>query len=219
MRAVGTLFCLMLALNVAFAQGSGIRSDPIAIPLESMPDVTSEWELLVMPGRNMEPTIQWKALLLFVPLRLAGRAPQVGEVVSYDVPNLRLAPDQDPTESKNRLTFIMRVVGVPGDKIEIQKGLLIRNGSPVSELYASLVDSPFGTRSFPEVEVPAESLFVMGDNRGNSNDSRLNGPIRLDRVRGIARYIGEVPERSNVSRGWRPLTPNPSFKRTPDGAA
>ena len=209
MRTIGTFFGLLLALNVAFAQGSGIRSDLIAIPLESMPEVTGEWELLVMPGRNMEPTIRWKALLLFVPLRLAGQPPQVGDVVSYDVPNLKLAPDQDPTESKNRLTFIMRVVGVPGDTIEIQRGLLIRNGSPVSEPYASLVDSPFGTRSFPEVEVPADSLFVMGDNRGNSNDSRLNGPIPLSRIRGIARYIGEVPDSSNVSRGWRPLSPNP----------
>jgi signal peptidase I len=199
---------LVLTINESYAQVDSIRSNPITIPLHSIPDVTSEWELLVMPARNMEPTIPWKTLLLFAPLRLTQRTPQYGDVISYDISNANLTPDQDAAKSKKRITYIMRVVGIPGDKIEIRNGILNRNGLAIAEPYANLLESSLGTRSFKEIQVPEKSIYVLGDNRGNSDDSRLNGPISLDRVQGIAKYIGEVRNDSSVSYNWRPLSLN-----------
>lgn len=70
--------------------------------------------------------------------------------------------------------YIKRLIGLPGDKVEIQAGEVWVNGSKLSEPY---VDSKMNLsqRSQPVVEVPARSYYVLGDNRDNSSDSRVWG--------------------------------------------
>jgi len=80
--------------------------------------------------------------------------------------------------------FIKRVVGLPGDTITCRNGFLYRNGQKVEEPY---LDQGTQTENCnrPTKVGPGE-LFVMGDNRGNSQDSRSFGPIRRDDVVGRA---------------------------------
>jgi signal peptidase I len=79
--------------------------------------------------------------------------------------------------------FIKRVVGLPGDTITCRGGKLIRNGQPVTERY---LDPGTETQSCPRTTVGPGQLFVMGDNRTNSQDSRAFGPIEESDVVGRA---------------------------------
>jgi signal peptidase I len=80
--------------------------------------------------------------------------------------------------------LIKRVVGVPGDEIEVRSGTLLVNGEPQNEPYLNREipdDSFFGPSRLSEGEV-----FVMGDNRANSADSRVFGPLPVENIEGEA---------------------------------
>ena len=86
----------------------------------------------------------------------------------------------------HRQTFIKRVIGLPGDRIHIENKQVFRNGEPLTEPYVTHVasmDSRDAMRdNFPETVVPANSLFVLGDNRDNSLDSRYFGFVSRDDI-------------------------------------
>ena len=134
--------------------------------------------------------------------------PQRGEIIVFKYPE---------NESKN---FIKRVVGVPGDKIEIRHGRLFINDQPVQVLARGafeereqgtgphyyekprLFEEQLGivkheiqylrdqsNYDFGPKLVPAESVFVMGDNRDNSQDSRFWGVVKYDKILGRALII------------------------------
>jgi len=95
-----------------------------------------------------------------------------GDVIVFHYP-------LDPTKS-----FIKRVVAVAGDRVRIDQGVLYVNRALVPEPY---VPAQFrDERSYPEVEVPAGSYFVLGDHRSLSNDSREFGPVSQEYVSGKA---------------------------------
>jgi signal peptidase I len=81
-----------------------------------------------------------------------------GDVVVFSYP-------RDPSKS-----FIKRVLGVPGDEIEIRDGAVVVNGERVEEPY--IKPEYMDARSFPKVVVPEGEYFVLGDHRNSSNDSR-----------------------------------------------
>lgn len=79
--------------------------------------------------------------------------------------------------------LIKRVVGLPGDTVEGQNGQVLVNGQPLAEPY---LDEGVVTTDFPPTEVPEGHLFMMGDNRGDSRDSRFFGPIDESTIVGRA---------------------------------
>ena len=78
--------------------------------------------------------------------------------------------------------FVKRVVGLPGDRVAVSGGLLYLNGKAVDEPY---IDYP-PAYEMAEYTVPEDMYFVLGDNRANSNDSHLIGPIEKNQVVGHA---------------------------------
>jgi signal peptidase I len=83
-----------------------------------------------------------------------------------------------------REDLIKRVIGLPGETIEISAGVVYIDGRPLNEPYARL-----STGDSPSRRLSADEYFIMGDNRANSKDSRLFGPIPRDSIVGRAWII------------------------------
>jgi signal peptidase I len=98
-----------------------------------------------------------------------------GDVVVFKYP-------QDPTKS-----YIKRVIGVAGDRVRIDAGRVFVNGQQLYEPYVRR--SARDDRSLPETTVPADSFFVLGDQRNMSQDSRDFGAIPQESVYGKAVFV------------------------------
>ena len=92
------------------------------------------------------------------------------------------------SRNENNDLFIKRVIGIAGDKIQIKNGKVYINGNIASEPYLTnntiTTSGPFiGNRVYT---VPKDYVFVLGDNRSNSTDSRFFGPVNIDDIKGHA---------------------------------
>lgn len=157
-----------------------------------------------IPSESMVPTLQVGDRVLVNRLADRWSDPQVGQVVVFYPP---AGAEMSPTRCGNseegfstakvcgrpagdpvkQMPYIKRVVAVGGDTVAVRGGRLIRNGKAVQERYAQLCPDGPAFCDFPEpVKVPAGHLFMMGDNRGHSNDSRFWGPVPRSYVIGRA---------------------------------
>ena len=129
----------------------------------------------LVQGVSMEPTLHDGERLLVDKVTYRLREPMRGEIVVFGYP-------KEP-----RRKFIKRVVGLPGDIVEIRNRTLYINGEPVEEEYIrGPMYQPFGP-----VQVPEGTYFVLGDNRNNSEDSRFPdvGPIPREYIVGRALLV------------------------------
>ena len=121
-------------------------------------------------GLSMEPHILSGEYVLINTFAYRLGQPRRGEIVAFR------------HEGDARAIFIKRVVGLPGDRVRIVRGQVFLNGSRLDEPYVQHADD----RSFAETTVPAASVYVLGDNRAESEDSRFFGPVSDDRLMGRA---------------------------------
>ncbi len=121
--------------------------------------------------------------------------PKRGDIVVFKFP-------QDP-----KMDFIKRVVGIPGDTVECRNKVVYVNGEPEASAYAVHKDA-FILRNNPRdnfgpIKVPADSLFVMGDNRDRSNDSRFWNFVNYSELRGKAFMIYWSWNKDDFAVRWR----------------
>ena len=129
-------------------------------------------ELYVVDGPSMRPTLESEERLVVNKFVYRFRVPEKGEVLVFQYP-------RDPSRD-----FIKRVIATPGDTIEIHEGRVLVNDQLLTEDY--ILEK---TRSeFPKMTVPEGRIFVMGDNRNNSEDSRFAdvGFVPYDLIKGKA---------------------------------
>ncbi len=101
-----------------------------------------------------------------------------GDIIVFEPPDSWTTEDGTP--------FIKRVIGVGGDVVEIKDGRVVINGTPIEEPYIFERQPTDATGPASTFQVPRGELFVMGDHRGSSADSRVFGPIPRERVIGRA---------------------------------
>lgn len=121
---------------------------------------------------SMKPTLQPGEFLLVNRVAYKIGEPSIGDIVVFHAPG---ASDLD---------YIKRVVGLPGDHVEISDGLVYVNDQPLYEPYIS---DP--SRYSGEWDVPPDQLFVLGDNRNNSSDSHMWGFVPFEDIVGRALLI------------------------------
>jgi signal peptidase I len=124
-------------------------------------------------GQSMEPNLhtQQRVLVEKVTYRFL-HAPQRGDIVVIDLDK----------ENKSDDMLIKRVIGLSGDTIEIRSGEVYIDGERLEEQWTTNL----GGGSYGPAIIPPLHVFVMGDNRGASNDSRSFGPVHVDNLVGRA---------------------------------
>lgn len=128
-------------------------------------------EVYRVHGSSMEATLITGERVLVNKFLLAYiREPRQGDIIVFQYPR---QPDRD---------FIKRVVAVAGDKVVIRTGKVYVNG----QLFPEAPTVLRADEDMEEIVVPPDSVWVLGDNRNNSEDSRMFGQVPLKNIRGLA---------------------------------
>jgi signal peptidase I len=151
-----------------------------------------------IPSESMVPTLSIGQRVLVNRLGNNFGDPNIGDVTVFHPPagaenakecGVAREPGQAcnrPTAEKADVNFIKRIVAGPGDKLAIEGGHVIRNGKRQSEPFIRDCGEGDDCNLPNAITIPADHYFMMGDNRGASDDSRFWGPIPRDWIIGNA---------------------------------
>jgi signal peptidase I len=148
---------------------------------QSIPAQAAE-ESLVVIGASMEPTLHCARPALGCK---SGRRDEVAIKDEAQIERREIVAFQVGVKARRECgaggRFIKRVIGMAGDRISIRDGAVYLNGRKLREPYANGPTDGAG-----EYDVPAQHVFVLGDNRAQSCDSRIWGPLAVRRIVGVA---------------------------------
>ncbi len=142
----------------------------------------------VVDGPSMEPNLHRGQMLLISRIGISGFSRQAYASTHPETPMnaegwvpprgaiVTLVHPTDPTTM-----LVKRVVGLPGEEISIDRGEVYINGEPLDEPYVVFHDQ----RSMSRIQIPPDTIFVMGDNRPASGDSRSFGPVPRTNLLGV----------------------------------
>ncbi|HWM64699.1 MAG TPA: signal peptidase I, partial [Solirubrobacterales bacterium] len=137
--------------------------------------------------------------------------PEIGDIVVFHppkdadvnercgvepLPNDEACPE--PVDEPDETNFIKRVVATPGDTLSIEDGHAIVNGEPIEDDFIKPCGGGRGCNLREPITIPPDHYFMMGDNRGSSDDSRFWGPVPSDWIIGKAFATYWPPDRVGI---------------------
>ena len=154
--------------------------------------------------QSMHPTIKNNEKVLTIRPWMKGSKFEYGQIITFEAPiDNKLYIDSNETLytaqyenytgitlflynflDVNKVSYIKRVIGLPGDHIVIKDGIVYRNDERIEEPYLREMNTEIQEQEYADVIVPENTIYVMGDNREQSKDSRSFGCIPYDRVNG-----------------------------------
>jgi signal peptidase I len=193
----GVLIVARVAVKRAYAIPPAWRTSvvetldaSIFAALLSMLIITFVVQAFYIPSGSMEPTLQVDDRILVSKFSYRiGRIAR-GDVVVFHYP---LNPGKD---------FVKRVVALGGERVELRDGVVLINDRPITELYPTALagGDRACTTSYGPQTIPPGQLFVLGDNRCNSEDSRFFGFVPVQNVVGKALLVYWPPQRLGLVR-------------------
>ena len=145
-------------------------------------------EARYIPSGSMLPTLQINDRLIIDKISYDFRNPKRGDIVVF-------SPTDTLKKQNFKDAFIKRVIGLPGETVEVKEGRVYVNGQPIQEKYVE--DQP--NYRFGPVTVPPNEYLVLGDNRNNSYDSHYWGSVPRENIigRAVVRFwplnrVGEI---------------------------
>jgi signal peptidase I len=135
---------------------------------------------------SMEPNFHDGECIMVNKVSYRSSSPQRGDVIVFDPP------------FESSYPFIKRVIGLPGETVEIKEGKVFINGTPLDEEYIMAPpNDPMSAR-----EVPDNEYFVLGDNRNNSTDSSKGWTVARDNIIGKAWFIYWPPDKWGIVKHY-----------------
>lgn len=141
-------------------------------------------EARFIPSESMLPTLEIDDRLIIEKISYRFRKPKRGDVVVF-------SPTDTLKEQDYKEAFIKRVIGIPGDTVEVKNGEVFVNEQKIAEKY--IKEAP--NYQYPSTKVPEGEYLVLGDNRNNSYDSHYWGFVPLENLIGRATVRFWPPDR------------------------
>lgn len=151
-----------------------------------------------IPSESMEPTLDVGQRVIVNRLEYKFGDPDRRDVIVFHpptgaesnvqcgVPHSRRSACPKSTGQQAKVNFIKRIVGLPGDRLSVKDGIAVINGKPLKESYINPCGDAPACNLPKAIRIPPGKYFMMGDNRGASDDSRFWGPIPKDWIIGEA---------------------------------
>jgi len=133
---------------------------------------------------SMSPALESGDHVVIDGRRYRDASPERGDIVVYRL--------------DDGVNYVKRVVGVPGDTVEMRGRVLVRNGTVVDEPYLHAPEPGYRIPSTPAFTLGSDEFFVLGDHRDNSMDSRFTGPVSPDQIVGRVEFIAFAYSRGSV---------------------
>jgi signal peptidase I len=169
-----------------------------------------------IPSASMEPTLDIGQRVLVNRVIYHFKDPEIGDIVVFHPPQGAVAgtrcgitihgrqpsdvgePCPQPTPQESDTNFIKRIVAGPGDRLSVKHGHPVVNGVMAKEDFIRPCGRNLGCGLPKTITIPPNDYFMMGDNRGSSDDSRFWGPVPRDWIIGEAFFTYWPPDRIGI---------------------
>jgi signal peptidase I len=162
-----------------------------------------------IPSASMEPTLDIGQRVLVDRVSYHFGDPEIGDIVVFHPPEgaVNGSPEcgvkidteteacPQPVDQESDTNFIKRIVAGPGDTLSVKDGHPVVNGVEAKESFIRPCGGGTGCNMPKQITIPANDYFMMGDNRGSSDDSRFWGPVPRDWIIGEAFLTYWPPDR------------------------